>query len=341
MTAFRITRRAALAGMAALPFMPAIARAEVGGITRLDPALDAVVDANAPIEIIASGYKWAEGPAWDVAEKCLYFSDVPSNIVYRWKEGEGAKEFLNPSGLAGSIPAGIREAGANGLLVDDGKLLLADSGTRLIAAVDLKTKARTVLADRYDGKRFNSCNDLARSSDGAIYFTDPPYGLAEGDQSPLKELPFNGVYRLKDGKVDLIDRSLTRPNGIAVTRGTLFVAISDPDRPEILAYTLGKNGLPVGKPRVFHNARPQMARKLPGNCDGLKLDNEGRVYATGPGGVHVLSPKGKLLGIIGTGKAVANCAFGEDGRTLFLTSSDSVARVRLKARGYFLMESPA
>lgn len=335
----RITRRAALAGMATLPFVPALARAEtVGGITRLDPALDAVVDANAPIEVLGTGYRWAEGPVWVKRGGYLLFSDVPANIAYRWKAGEKITPFLDPSGLAGPIPASIREAGSNGMAVDaEGRLIVADSGTRAIAAVDLATKRRTILADRYQGRRFNSCNDVAIGRDGAIYFTDPPYGLAEGDTSPLKELPFNGVFlRTSDGTIRLIDDKLKRPNGVALCpkKTTLYVAMSDEARPHILAYPLGADGLPRAAPTLFHDFSEPLARKLPGLPDGLKVDRAGRVFATGPGGVHVLSPEGKALGLIATGKATANCAFGEDGRTLFLTSSDMLARVRLKSPGW-------
>lgn len=335
----RITRRATLAGMAALPFVPALARAEtIGSITRLDPALDAVVDANTPIEVLARGYRWAEGPVWVKRGGYLLFSDVPANIAWRWKEGEGASPFLNPSGLQGPIPAGVREAGSNGLAIDaQGRLIVADSGTRVIAAVDLDTKRRTILADRYDGKRFNSCNDIAFGKDGAIYFTDPPYGLTEGDASPLKELPFNGVYRREpDGRVKLIDGTLSRPNGIGLCpkKTTLYVAMSDAARPQILAYPLDAAGMPRAKPTIFHDFSEPLSRKLPGMPDGLKVDKAGRLFASGPGGIYVLSPEGKALGLIATGKATANCAFGEDGKTLFLTSSDMLARVRLKTPGW-------
>ncbi|MDT8759853.1 SMP-30/gluconolactonase/LRE family protein [Sphingomonas psychrotolerans] len=334
-----ITRRAALAGMAALPFVPAAARAEtVGSITRFDPALDAVLGVNTPIEVLATGYRWAEGPVWVKKGGYLLFSDVPANIAYRWKQGEGVSPFLNPSGLAGPIPAGIREAGSNGLGVDErGRLIVADSGTRVIAAVDLATKRRTILADRYEGKRFNSCNDVAFGRAGAIYFTDPPYGLAEGDSSPLKELPFNGVFlRSGDGKVHAIDKTLSRPNGIGLCpkKTTLYVSMSDETRPHILVYPLGADGLPRAAATIFHDFSEPLARKLPGLPDGLKVDKAGRLFASGPGGIYVLSPEGKALGLIATGKAAANCAFGEDGRSLFITSSDMLVRVRLKSPGW-------
>jgi gluconolactonase len=334
-----ITRRTALAGMAALPLLPSLARAEtVGSITRFDPALDAAVDVNTPIEVLGTGYRWAEGPVWVKNGGYLLFSDVPANIAYRWKAGERIAPFLSPSGLAGPIPASIREAGSNGMAVDArGRLIIADSGTRAIVAVDLASKRRTILADRYGGKRFNSCNDVVVGKAGALYFTDPPYGLAEGDTSPIKELAFNGVFlRTADGKVRVIDDTLKRPNGIGLCpeKTTLYVAMSDEARPQILAYALGADGMPRADATVFHDFSAPLARKLPGLPDGLKVDKAGRLFASGPGGIYVLSPEGKALGLIATGKAAANCAFGEDGRTLFVTSSDMLVRVRLKSPGW-------
>lgn len=334
-----VTRRSVLAGASALLMTSgrAIAAQAPAGITRLDPELDTLIDVAAPIETIATGYRWAEGPVWVARGGYLLFSDVPANTVHRWKQGEGARPFLHPSGLSGPVPAGIREAGANGLAIDgSGRLIMADSGTRAIARVDLATRRKTILADRFAGKRFNSCNDVALARDGAVYFTDPPYGLAEGDASPLKELGFNGVYRLRPtGKVDLIDRSLHRPNGIGLSpRGDrLYVACSDEAAPEIRVYDLNKDGVPIGPGRRFVDFTPEFRRGLPGLPDGMKVARSGYLFASGPGGIYVIAPHGRKLGVIATGKAIANCAFGEDGRTLFLTSSDSVARVRLKVAG--------
>jgi gluconolactonase len=334
-----ISRRTCLAGMAALPFAPALARAaSMGGITRFDRGLDAVLDGNAPIEMLASGYKWAEGPVWVKDGGYLLFSDVPANICYKWQDGHGVSEFLNPSGLAGAIPVGVREGGSNGLAIDaKGRLIMADSGTRAIAAVDLKTKRKTILADKYDGKRFNSCNDVAIHRNGTIYFTDPPYGLSDGDTSSLKEIAFNGVYRLDaQGKVNLVADDLSRPNGVALSpdQQTLYVTMSDEKRPHILAYPLDVDGGVSGAPRIFHDFSAELARKLPGLPDGLKVAKSGHVFSSGPGGIYVLSPQGKKLGLIVTGKATANCNFGEDGKSLFLTSSDMIARVRLKLSGW-------
>lgn len=334
------TRRSLLAGMAALPFLPSVARGEaVGGITRLDPALDALIDIKSPIEVIATGFKWAEGPAWVKKGGYLLFSDVPANVAYRWKAGEGAKPFLSPSGLAGPIPGGVREAGSNGMLVDaKGDLLMADSGTRAIARVNLATKQKTVIAGAFEGKKFNSCNDLAIGRDGIIYFTDPPYGLSDGDTSPLKQLAFNGVFRVNaDGSdVSLIDNKLKRPNGIDVSPGLdrLYVSQSDPDAAKIFTCELAVDGSASTELVPFVDFSAEVAQKLPGLPDGMKVAKSGHLFASGPGGIYIIAPDGRKLGVISTGKAAANCCFGEDGKTLFITSSDSVVRVRLKASGW-------
>ncbi|MBW6523572.1 SMP-30/gluconolactonase/LRE family protein [Sphingomonas sp. RHCKR47] len=336
----KVTRRTAILGGAAVVSSAAIARpavrpATVGTITRFDPALDRILDPSAPIEIIARGLQWAEGPVWVARGEYLLFSDVPANTVHRWTAREGAHPFLHPSGLGGSVPAGIREAGANGLAIDrSGALVMADSGTRAIARVDLATRKKTIFADRFEGKRFNSCNDLTIARDGTIYFTDPPYGLAEGDASPLKELVFNGVYRLSPtGEVDLIDASLRRPNGIALSprQDRLYVGCSDEVAPEIRVYALGADGARVGEGRRLVDFTPELKRGWPGLPDGMKVARNGHLFATGPGGLYILAPDGRKLGLIARGKPIANCAFGEDGRTLFMASSDAVLRVRLRA----------
>ncbi|MEP9357982.1 SMP-30/gluconolactonase/LRE family protein [Sphingomonas sp. KR3-1] len=334
------TRRGLLAGMAALPFFPGVALGEtVGGITRFDPALDALIDTKSPIDVIATGFKWAEGPTWVRKGGYLLFSDVPANVAWRWKAGEGAKPFLSPSGLAGPIPAGIREAGSNGMTVDaSGALLMADSGTRAIARVDLATKRKAIVVGSFEGKKFNSCNDVAIGRDGIIYFTDPPYGLAEGDTSPLKQLAFNGVYRVNaDGSdVALIDGKLKRPNGIGVSPALdrLYVSQSDPDAAKIFTCELALDGSASTELVPFVDFSAEVAKQLPGLPDGMKVAKSGHLFASGPGGIYVIAPDGRKLGLISTGKAAANCCFGEDGKTLFITSSDSVMRVRLKASGW-------
>jgi gluconolactonase len=308
----------------------------VGQIHRHCPAFDAVVAADAEIEQLADGFIWSEGPVWIRDGGYLVFSDVPGNVMYRWSQADGVSEFMNPSGYAGPPTDAFAEPGSNGMALDAaGDLLVCDHGNRALAKIDLKTRKKTFLLDRWQGKRFNSPNDLAVSSTGAIYFTDPTYGLKGRDASPLRELDFNGVYRLRpDGTLDLLDAELTFPNGVALSpdQSRLYVSISDPNDPKLVVYDLGPDGLPTSKAVFFDAMRLREAGGL-GLPDGMCLDTDGRLYATGPGGVLVLTPNAQLIGVIETGTAIANCAFGEDGSTLFLTSNHTLARVRLKTTG--------
>jgi gluconolactonase len=303
-----------------------------GKITRYAPEFDAVVSTTEQIEKLADGFTWAEGPTWVANGQYLLFTDVPENTMYRWSQQQGVSVFMKPSGYAGPPLAGIREAGANGLMYE-GKdaVLLADSGSRLIARLDVRTKQKKTLIERFEGKRFNSPNDVIRKRDGTIFFTDPPYGLKEMNTSSLKEQKFNGVYRLDlDGTVRVIDDSLTFPNGIALSpdERTLYVANSDEKHPIWMAYTLSADGEPTAK-RVFADASDLQQQGSSGLPDGLRVASNGYLFATGPGGVIVFTPQGKRLGRIETGSAVANCAFGDDGRTLYMTSHKMLARVRL------------
>lgn len=308
----------------------------VGRIHRLSPKLDAVIEPGATIQQLADGFIWSEGPVWVRDGGYLVFSDVPGNVMYRWSEAEGVTEFMNPSGYAGPPTDAFAEPGSNGMALDAaGDLMVCDHGNRALAKVDLKTRRKTFLVERYEGKRFNSPNDVAVSRTGAFYFTDPTYGLKGRNASPLRELDFNGVYRLRpDGTLDLIDAELTFPNGIALSpdERRLYVSVSDPDGPKLVVYDLGLDGLPTSK-ALFFDAMPLKAAGGPGLPDGMCLDTDGRLYATGPGGVLVLSPQAELIGVIETGTAIANCAFGEDGSTLFLASNHTLARVRLKVTG--------
>lgn len=295
--------------------------------------MDAILDPSAKVEILGRGYQWAEGGVWVPQANCLLFADPPRNIVYRWDAKTGVQPFISPSGLQTPVPDGIREPGANGMQLDKaGRLLFADSGTRAIVRLDLRTRKRTVLADRYEGKRFNSPNDLALAADGTIYFSDPPYGLKDADTSPLAEIGFNGLYLLTpDGKVQLVDRTCFRPNGLALSPDgrTLYLALSDPKLPQLLAYDVDAKGM-AGNPRVLHDMAQWHAQGLPGLPDGVKTAPDGTIFATGPGGVHILSADGTTLGMIATGKAVANCCIGQDGRTLFMASHDMLCRIALK-----------
>ncbi len=309
---------------------------QIGRIHTEAPALDRLIAADARIEKLGEGFTWSEGPVWIEDGRYLLFSDVPANKMYRWSEKDGVSVFLHPSGYNGPDAAAFREPGSNGLIRGPkGTILMADHGNRAVARLDLATKQKAFLATHYGGKRFNSPNDLVLASNGAIFFTDPPYGLTGLDRSPLKEIPFNGIYRLDpDGAVSLIDDSMTFPNGIILSpdERTLYVANSDPERPIWMAYSLEADGR-VTRKRVFADASADVRAGLPGLPDGMAIDRVGNLFATGPGGVHVFAPNGGRLGRIDTGTAVANCAFGEDGRTLFLASNNMLARVRTRTKG--------
>ena len=309
---------------------------QVGGVTRYVPALDAVVASDARIERLAEGFTWAEGPVWVADGGYLLFTDVPENRIHRWSDSAGLSVFLEPSGYAGRDTGALREAGANGLFAESaGAVLMADSGNRSVERLELATKGKTTLARAFEGRRFNSPNDLVRRSDGTIFFTDPPYGLKDLDDSPVKELAFNGVYRLDaDGRVHLLDDGLTRPNGIALSpdERTLYVANSDPERAIWMAYTLDTEGAVTAR-RVFADAGDLVGDAAPGLPDGMAVAADGTVFATGPGGVLVFAPDGTRLGRIETGGPIANVAFGDDGRTLYMTSNGILARVRLQITG--------
>lgn len=310
----------------------------VGQLTRYDAAFDAVADAGARIEkLTGDEFTWSEGPTWVGADGgYLLFNDPPENRMYRWSQADGLSAFLDPSGYAGPPLETMREGGANGLFTETtGSVLLADSGNRLIARFNPADKSRTTLAGTFEGKRFNSPNDVVARGDGTVFFTDPPYGFTDGDDSPAKELEANGIYRIDaDGAVHLLDDSLSRPNGIAFSPdgNTLYVANSDDKRPVWMAYTLDAAGDIVER-RQFADASDLIGDNAPGLPDGLAVSTDGLVFATGPGGVLVFAPDGKRLGRIETGSAVANCAFGDDGRTLYMTSHRFLARVPLKVTG--------
>lgn len=334
-SAFAIPLLAMLAACATAEAPPQHSPA-IGRLTTFDASFQDVVAADARIEKIAEGFTWSEGPAWIRAGGYLLFTDVPENTLYRWSERDGLSVFLKPSGYDGPDLGALREPGANGLFAEpSGTVLMADSGTRIVARLDPATKRKTALASSYDGHRFNSPNDVVRRSDGAVFFTDPPYGLKDLDESPVKELKFNGVYRVDpDGTIHLLDDGLSFPNGIALSpdERTLYVSNSDPARPVWMAYALDARGAVLDK-RVFADASDLVGEASPGLPDGMAVSGDGRIFATGPGGVLVFDADGKRLGRIETGTAVSNCAFGDDGRTLYMSSHTFLARVRVNATG--------
>jgi gluconolactonase len=285
----------------------------IGSIVRLDPAFDALVPKDAQIEKLAGGFTFIEGPLWRPSN-ALWFSDVVGNVVRQWTPDGKVTEILRPGGYDGnSLPAdGFN--GPNGMTADkDGAVLLCQHGNRRIVRIGKDMKV-TTLVDNFEGKKFNSPNDLVFQSDGSLYFTDPPYGLPKGDDDPSKELKFNGVFRLANGKLQAIVKDLTRPNGIALSpdEKTLYVAVSDEAHKVWMRYDLAANGT-VSNGKVFADVTAEKEDGLP---DGMKLDSQGNIYGAGPGGVWVLSPDGKHLGTIKPPETPDNCGWGDDGKTL-------------------------
>lgn len=300
-----------------------------GTIMRVDPRFDALVPADARIEKIAEGFIFTEGPVWIPEESRLLFSDVRSNSIYQWTESAGTSVFLDP--VFDGDRTGLAMVSSNGLTRDaEGRLVICEHGNRVVSRLEADG-TRTTLVDSYEGRRLNSPNDAVYGSDGSLYFTDPPYGLEGNEDSPLRELDFNGIFRLgPDGELHLLRRDQSRPNGIALSpdETTLYSANSDPEHKVWMAYDLGPDG--ATNPRVFHDASDVAATGMP---DGMKVDTAGNVFGTGPGGVWVLAPDGTHLGTIMPDEVPANVAWGDDGHTLYMTAQTGIYRIRLATRG--------
>ncbi len=304
----------------------------VPAIVRIDSRLDQIVPPDAALEEIADGFAWAEGPVWNPREKSLLFSDVPNNRIIKWKAGEGTSTFLQPSGYTGADPFTGREPGSNGLTFDKkGRLVFCQHGDRRISRLE-KDGTRTTLVDNYDGKRLNSPNDLIFRSNGDLYFTDPPFGLPKAFDDPKKELSFQGVYRLSTkGKLTLLTTEVKAPNGIAFSPDEKKLYVADSARTLWFVFDVKKDGtLSAGKV-LFDGAELSKAR--PGVADSLKVDVYGNIFAAAPGGLFIIAPDGTLLGRFDLGTATGNCAWGEDGSTLFITSNHILYRVRLNTKG--------
>lgn len=297
-----------------------------------DPTAHALVDSNATFEILAEGFYWSEGPLWIDELQSLIFSDVPANKIYRWNEKDSVSIFLESAGHTGEGNKSS-DKGSNGLLLDaEQNLLVCQHGDRRIARLksDLKKPQSlfVTVADRYQDKRFNSPNDLAMDAAGNIYFTDPPYGQSENKTA---EIGMNGVFRISpDKKVTLLLDSLSWPNGIALSpdEQTLYINQSDLKHPVLYSYGITEEGS-LENGRILFDFKT-LAEKYTGLPDGLKIHKSGHIFATGPGGVHIISPQGKHLAAIFTGKATANCAFDSNQQYLYMTTSDKLIRVQLK-----------
>lgn len=321
-------------GIGSLPATPAPLQAQaayppIGSVERLSPALNAIVPEGAELEVLTDGHAWVEGPVWVPALQSILYSDIPNNAIYRWRGNGGETLWLQPSGYLGDVPRG-GQMGSNGLLLArDGRLVLAQHGDRRLARMDAPLDnprpAFETLAGSYQGKRLNSPNDVAQRSNGDFYFTDPPYGIEGGDEP--KELDFQGVYRVTaDGALTLLTDELSAPNGIIFSpdESTLYVSNSDArSQPVIMAYPLRPDGT-LGEGRVFYDSWG----------DGMCIDQRGDLYVAGPSnGVLILSPSGEHLGTLHTTVRTANCTFGDDGSTLYVTANTHLMRIRTSVKG--------
>ena len=308
---------------------------DVGYIEVLDEELNQLIDPESKLEILSEGHSWTEGPLWVEEIQALLFSDIPRNTVYSWSEEKGVQEYLNPSGFTGENYEGS-EPGANGLLLDsDGSLVLCQHGNRqmakMISDVENPKPQYTSLVNNFDGKKLNSPNDAVFDSDGNLFFTDPPYGLAKRMDDPEKELEFQGVYRYDpSGDLHIMDAELSRPNGIAFSpdETVLYVANSDPDHAIWMAYDIDKDSGILSK-KIFYDVT-ELTSSEKGLPDGLKVNDAGYLFATGPGGVLIFSAEGKRLGTIRTGRATSNVAFNVDQSVLFMTADSYVLKLNLK-----------
>ena len=306
---------------------------DIGSIDFISEELSGILNKDAKIEILARDCQFTEGPLWVARENMLLFSDVPANIIYKWTEAGGKEVFLKPAGYTGGASRG-GFMGPNGLLLtEEGKLWICQHGDARIASMDApvnapKPKYSTVVA-AYNGKRLNSPNDLFMTAKGDLYFTDPPYGFEGGFQDPKRELPFSGVYKMEEsGKLTLLIDSLETPNGISIFPDgkTLIVANTQGSKRGWYVYDMKKDGT-LENGRVFY--RP--ASDEMGGCDGLRIDQSGNVFATGPGGVYIFTKSGKLIGKIKVNNVVAaNCALSPDEKTLYITATQYVLRVKMR-----------
>lgn len=300
-------------------------------VTRLDPRIDAIVPVGATIEKLAEDFLFTEGPVW-TPDGALLFSDPNANTIYRWSDDDGLSVFRTKSGYSGADIGEYGQPGSNGLALDsEGRLTIDEHGNRRVVRIE-KNGSRTVLADRYDGRRFNSPNDLVYKKDGSLYFTDPPFGLPRFAEDSRKELPYSGVFRVKDGRVELLAHDVTGPNGIAFSpdEKTLYVGNWDEKKKVVLAYAVTDDGT-LGPARVFFDMT-----SAPGDdaIDGIKVDQQGNLYVSGPGGLWILSPEGVHLGTIAGPEHPHNMAWGgADYRTLYLTSQHGLYRMTLNVPG--------
>jgi len=309
-----------------------------GRIEVFDATAYEFLDTSATLKVIGRGYDWSEGPVWIPSKQMLLFSDVLQNKIYQWSEDDSAKVFLFPSGYTDKA-ARDGENGSNGLTIDQhGSLLLCQSGNRQVAmlssAYDKPLPVFRVLSSGYKGKKFNSPNDLVTDRAGNIYFTDPVYGLPLQANDPTRELNFEGVYKIDTtGNTTLLIDSISRPNGIAFSpdEKTLYVASSDSEKPRWYAYRLNQQKKIIGGGILVDATSMKKQAEVDQRPDGMKVDNQGHLFCSGPDGINVFSPAGKRLALIRVHKRrTSNCAFDENKKTLYMTADDLVLSIRLK-----------
>jgi len=308
-----------------------------GKIYRDDLAINKLIPENAVIEILAEGFGWSEGPVWVKDGGYVLFTDIPNNSIFKWKDEEGLSLYLRPSGFAlgKNYPGG--DVGSNGLFINplSNQLVLCDHGNRCLTELNQKNWTKSVIVDSYEGKRFNSPNDVVISSKGHFYFTDPPYGLTSPNY-PEKELDFSGVYHLKpDGNIDLVTKDLDFPNGIALSPDEKTLYVSNSGKKRIwMAFDVTVDGN-TSNGRLFYDATGFNKYGKGGGADGMAIDEYGNIWATGPGGVMIFAPDGKYLGSIDTGTLVANCKFGgKEGNELYIAAQNYLCRVKVYVKGF-------
>jgi gluconolactonase len=311
-------------------------------VARINPALDEIVPLDAKVEKIAGNFGFLEGPVWNRKGGYLLFSDIPANVIYKFTPSDRKFSIAVPySGFSGNDSSNVGMEidnghalvillGSNGVTIDpQGRVVYCAHGDHQIVRIEPDGR-RTVLASQFEGKRLNSPNDLVFRSDGSLYFTDPPAGLRDGDKDAKKELPFNGVYLLKDGKLQVVVKDMALPNGLAFTPDEKYLYINDSVKKTIMRYEVQPDGT-LGSGQLFIDMN---ADKAPGVPDGMKVDQKGNVYCTGPGGFWIMSPEGRHLGTVLTAELPANLAFGDaDNKTLYLTARTGLYRIRLKIPG--------
>lgn len=314
------------AALAITPTMSVRAQTADMRVERLDPALDALVAPDAKVERVATGFSFTEGPMWHKGR--LWFSDVVGDKMRAVDPSGKVEELIQNAGGLPNPPAG-KSIGPNAMIPDkDGTVLMAQMGARRIARVDAKLNVTGFISD-YEGKRLNSPNDLVFARDGSLWFTDPPFGLFNGmDQDPAKQLPYNPVWRYQAGKLTPVITDLKLPNGIGFSPDGKKLYVGDYADNTLYAYSVGANGK-LGVAQVLI----RFPRSGPGGADGLKVDSKGNIWATGPGGIRIITPQGKVLGQIILPEVAANLAFAQDGHTLYITASTSVYRLHTKVAG--------